>query len=81
MEVEEIYQRITPVFHDLFDSDDLVLSPQLTADDIEEWDSLNHVRLVVTIEEVLNIRFSTAEIAKFETVGDLVDVILSKLST
>lgn len=76
----DIYQRLTPVFQDVFDNDDIVLSPGLTASQVEGWDSLGHVRLVVAIERALGIILSTAEITGLADVGQLVQVIERKLS-
>jgi len=76
----DIYERLTPVFQDVFDNDDIVLSPALTASQVEGWDSLGHVRLVVAIERALGITLSTAEITGLANVGQLVQVIERKLS-
>jgi acyl carrier protein len=76
----DIYERLTPVFQDVFDNDDIVLSPGLTASQVEGWDSLGHVRLVVAIERALGITLSTAEITGLADVGQLVRVIERKLS-
>lgn len=76
----DIYERLTPVFQDVFDNDDIVLSPTLTAGQVEGWDSLGHVRLVVAIERALGITLSTAEITGLANVGQLAQVIERKLS-
>jgi len=67
-----IYDRLTPLFREVFDDDTVVVTPQLTANDVENWDSLSHVRLMVAIEEDFKIHFSSSEIASFKTVDDLV---------
>ena len=76
----DIYARLAPVFQDVFDDDDLVLTPELTADQVEGWDSLGNVRLIVAIEKALGITFSTAEITDLANVGQLAQVIERKLS-
>lgn len=75
-----IYERLTPVFQDVFDNDDIVLSPELTAGQVEGWDSLGHVRLVVAIERALGITLSTVEITGLADVGQLVQVVERKLA-
>ena len=74
-----IYDRLTPIFREVFDDDSVVVTPQLTANDVENWDSLSHVRLMVAIEEDFRIHFSSSEIASFKTVSDLVASIEAKL--
>jgi len=78
MENAEIYQKLTRIFHDVFDDDDIVVRPELTADDVDEWDSLSHIRLVLTVEKTFNVKFSAFEIAKLKNVGEFVDLIRSK---
>jgi acyl carrier protein len=74
-----IYARLTEIFRDVFDNDDLVLTPELTASEVDGWDSLGHVRLIVAIEQKLKISLSTSEITELANVGQLVDVIERKL--
>jgi acyl carrier protein len=78
MQSPDIYARLTQIFHDLFDDPELVLSPTLTAKDIEGWDSLNHVRLVLSVQKAFEVRFSAAEIGRLTNVGELVQLIASK---
>ena len=75
----DIYERLTPIFHDVFNDDNIVVTPDLTADRVEGWDSLGHVRLVVAIEQALKIRLSTTDMTGLENVGQLVAVIQKKL--
>jgi acyl carrier protein len=75
-----IYEKLAPVFQDVFDLDDLVLTPQLTADEVEGWDSLGHVRLMVAIEKALGISLSTSEITGLANVGELAAVVSRKLA-
>jgi acyl carrier protein len=75
MDEPQIYERLTPIFRDVFDEDSLQVTPSLTAKDVDGWDSLSHIRLMLTIEKAFKIKFTTSEIGKFETVGDLVRVI------
>ena len=73
----DTYKKLTPVFQDVFDDDALVLTPTLSADDVEEWDSLKHVRLILSVEKAMGIRFSAAEVGGLKNVGDLADLIES----
>ena len=67
--------RLTDVFRDVFDDDTIVLTPDTSADDIDAWDSLMHVTLLVHIEKAFSIKFSTAQIALLTDVGELVELI------
>lgn len=64
---------------DAFDEDDIEYSDELTADDIEEWDSLSNVRFIVSVEQAFGVRFTVGEIEGFANVGELVDKIVEKL--
>ena len=79
MDKAEIWDIATKVFRDTLDLDDLVLTPQLTARDVERWDSLNHILLVVAVEQRFGIKFGTGEIDGLENVGQFIDLIESKL--
>ena len=79
MERNDILARIQEVFRDELEVDDLVLADETTADDVEEWDSLSHVQLVVALEKAFNIKFTSREILSWDNVGDLVDCIGKKL--
>lgn len=66
------------IFKDIFDSDDLQIDTNTTAEDIEEWDSLAHIRIITAIEEKFNIKFSVMEISNLTDVGSIVDAIVNK---
>jgi acyl carrier protein len=59
----------------VFDEEGITVTPELSADDVEGWDSLTHVRLIMTVQKAFKIRFSSSEISKLERVGDLVKLI------
>jgi acyl carrier protein len=73
-----VYSQLTEIFADLFDNDSIVLTPDTTADEIEEWDSLHHVTLIVAIESRFGIKFKTAELEGLRNVGHLVELIERK---
>ena len=78
METSQIYARLTEVFQGVFD-DEIELKPETSADDVEEWDSLAHLRLMLTVENAFKVKFSAAEVGGLENVGALVRLIQSKL--
>lgn len=73
-----IYQRLTPVFQEVFDDGDLKVHAALSAKDVPEWDSISHIRLVVAIEEEFTIRLTTAELSGLKNVGEMVVLIRAK---
>jgi len=78
MERKDIYERIENIFREILDDEDIVLFDTTVADDIDGWDSLTHVQLVVAIEKELGIRFTSREILSWKNVGQMVDTIQNK---
>ncbi len=74
MDQSSIYARLTQIFEDVFEESPQ-LNPKLSAKDVDGWDSLTHIRLLLTIEKAFKIKFSTSEIASLKNVGDLVALI------
>ena len=79
MERDDILAKVQEVFQDELEVEDLVLTDETTADDVEEWDSLSHVQLVVALEKAFGIKFTSREILSWDNVGDLVDCISKKV--
>jgi acyl carrier protein len=77
---DEIYAKLTEIFGDVLDDEDIVLRPDTVAADIAEWDSLNHVVIIAAAESKFGIKFNTVEIESLRNVGEMVDVIQRKLS-
>jgi len=75
---EQIYARLAQIFEDVFDEGPIRLTPELSAKDVDGWDSLTHIRLILTVERAFNIKFSTSEIGRLENVGDLVALIAER---
>lgn len=71
-------QRLNEIFCEVFD-DDLSMTPEMTANDVDGWDSLSHVNLIVAVENAFKIRFSQKELLTFKNVGDLLKAIESKI--
>jgi acyl carrier protein len=79
MDTVQIYSRLAEIFQDVFDDDSIEVTPELSAKDVDGWDSLTHIRLILTVERAFKIKFSTSEIGKLENVGDLVALILTRV--
>ena len=74
-----IYDHLTEIFQDIFDNDLVIATPELTAHDVDEWNSLNHIRVILSIEKVFDIKFSVSEISELQNVGEMVILIESHL--
>ena len=78
MDASQILKEVTDIFINLLDEDNIVLTMDTIADDIEEWDSLSHIQLVVAIEKHFQIKFTSSEIQNFKNVGEMCDSISIK---
>ena len=76
----DIKAKLQEVFRDVFDDESIVIFEEMTAEDIEEWDSLKQVQLIVASEQVFNITFKTEEVMDLKNVGEFITLIRSKLS-
>ena len=76
---EEIFDNLNEVFRDVFDDENIVVNENTTADDIEDWDSLEHINLVVAIENEFGIKFSMGETTSLKNVGEMVSLINQQL--
>lgn len=79
MEVNEIIAQVNDIFKDVLDNDEVMISASSTANDVDEWDSLTHIQLIVAIEKHFKIRFSSGEIQGFKNVGEMCQAIKIKL--
>ena len=79
MNRDEIFKKVTEIFRDVFDDDSLVIVDSTNADDIEDWDSLEHIALIVSMEKEFNLKFDIKRINKLENVGQMVDLILEMM--
>jgi acyl carrier protein len=77
---EEILSQVNTIFRDVLENDKLEIKEETTGDDVEEWDSLTHLQLVIAIEKHFKIRFTSSEIINFNNVGEMCEGILKKLS-
>jgi acyl carrier protein len=74
----EIYSAMTEIFHDVFMRDDLVLKAELSAKDVQGWDSFKQIEIIMATEEKFGMKFSTRELDSLQNVGDLVRVVAAK---
>lgn len=79
MTTEEIKEQLTPIFRQTFSDETLVLADELSANDVEKWDSLTHMQLISNVEAHFGIKFKLKDLNKLKKVGDLVTIVASKL--
>lgn len=77
MSREEVFEKVTDIFRDVFDDDDLVIADSTNSDDIEDWDSLEHIQLIVSMEKEFKVKFDIKAVNSLENVGQMIDLILS----
>lgn len=75
----EIEERLTGIFRDVFDDDSIALRDDMTAADVKDWDSLNHINLIVAVERAFHVRFTTQEVNNLANVGEFIALIVRKL--
>ena len=78
MSENEVTKRLNKIFNDIFIDSEFVFSRDLTANDIDEWDSLTHINLIVAIEKEFDISFTLDELEQQNNVGDTIDMIINK---
>jgi acyl carrier protein len=77
----EVMARLNEIFRDVFEDGDLRVDEETTAQDVEGWDSLMHVTLIINVEKTFGFRFRSSEVASLKNVGELADLIASRLAT
>jgi acyl carrier protein len=75
----EIYPKLTAIFQEVLFDDELAVTPTTTADDVDGWDSLAHIRLVLAVSKAFNVKFSASEIGNLKNVGEFVALIEAKV--
>lgn len=78
MDERTIYQRLDRVFQDVFDDDTIHVTPKTTADDIEDWDSLEHITLISAVEREFRMKFKMGEISSMKNVGEMASIIAAR---
>ena len=77
--MEDIYKRVNKVFQDVFDDESISVTAHTTSEDIEDWDSLEHINLIVAIENEFGIKFGMNEVTSMKNVGEMVTLINDKI--
>ncbi len=78
MAQQNINERLNEVFRNIFDDDDIEVNRETTADDIEDWDSLEHIRLIGAVEREFGVKFTMKEVSSMKNVGEMMDIIAER---
>ena len=76
---EEVYKTLNGVFQDVFDDESSEVNDETTSDDIEDWDSLEHINLIAAVEQEFGVKFNMGQVVSMKNVGEMVDIILSQI--
>jgi acyl carrier protein len=76
----EVRTRLTAIFREVFDDDAIAIHDEMTAEEVEEWDSLNHINLILAVERSFGVRFTTSEIGNLANVGEFIALLTGKLA-
>lgn len=79
MDKNVIIEKLSAIFHEVFNDNSIVLKEEMTANDVENWDSLTHMLMITKVEEIFGVKFKLKELNKLKKVGDLINTIDSKL--
>jgi len=80
MDDNQLRSRVTNTFRNVFGEPDFAIRDDMTAEDVEQWDSLTHINLIVALEREFRVRFTTGEVSKLKNVGDLIHLVQAKTS-
>lgn len=76
---EAVYETLNEVFRDVFDDESIAVNDSTTSDDIEDWDSLEHINLIAAVEQEFGMKFNMGQVVTMKNVGEMVDIILSQI--
>ena len=76
---QEVYENLNEVFQYVFDDDSIEVNDETTANDIEDWDSFEHINLVIAVEKRFQVKFTVGEANEMKNVGEMVDIILERM--
>ena len=79
MKREEVYETLNGMFQDVFDDESIEVHDETTSDDIEDWDSLEHINLIAAVEQEFGVKFNMGQVVSMKNVGEMVDIILSQI--
>ena len=77
---EAVFETLNEVFRDVFDDESIVVNDATTSDDIEDWDSLEHINLIAAVEQEFGMKFNMGQVVTMKNVGEMVDIILSQIA-
>ena len=80
MSREEVFVKLNEVFRDVFDDESIEVSEVTTSNDIEDWDSLEHINLIAAVEQEFGVKFNMGQVVTMKNVGEMTDIILSRLA-
>lgn len=80
MDKREIVSKLTEIFRDVFDDDSINITPQMSADDLEEWDSISHISLISAAEDEFGMKFTMSEVVGMKNVGEMVNIIFERVN-
>lgn len=78
MDAREVFDRLNRVFRDVFDDESIRVTPQTTADDIDDWDSLEHITLISAVEREFRMKFKMGEISSMRNVGEMAQIVMER---
>lgn len=76
---EEVFENLNKVFADVFDDESITVNGETTSEDIEDWDSLEHINLVAAVEQEFGMKFTMGQVVTMKNVGEMADIIMSKI--
>ena len=77
---EQIFGKLNEVFRDVFDDDSICVAETTTSEDIEDWDSLEHINLIAAVEQEFGVKFNMGQVVTMKNVGEMADIIMGQLS-
>ena len=77
---EQIFKKLDVVFRDVFDDDSICVAESTTSEDIEDWDSLEHINLIAAVEQEFGVKFNMGQVVTMKNVGEMADIIMCQLS-
>lgn len=78
MTTEQVMERLTEIFREVFDDDSIILTQETTAADIEDWDSLEHINLIAAVEKAFRMRFTVKEVSSMKCVGEMAEIVAAR---
>lgn len=76
---DEVFITLNEVFRDVFDDEEITVNEATTSEDIEDWDSLEHINLIAAVEQEFGMKFSMGQVVTMKNVGEMADIILSQI--